>query len=835
MKNFTLYLSTILVALLLAACQKAETVSTSQKTEHAKTSPTSYFYQQRTYPDGRMNRNAVRQASEAYVLEQKLKNSTDSWLPIGPTGIGGRISALAVRQTPNTETIYVGAASGGIFRSSDGGGNWTPIFDEQPSLAIGTITLDPHDGQTIYVGTGEINGGGGSIAYEGTGVYKSTDGGDNWTNIGLPNSGSIGKISVHPTDPDIIYVAAMGQFYAESEDRGIYRTMDGGENWERILYLGPNTGGLTVLIDPDNPQIVYASTWERFRRPTERAYAGENSDLHRSEDGGDTWTEITPVQGVLGKISLAMSPANNQRLFASVTNQNDGLQGVYTSSDGGSNWTAAVNNVNSLNPVPFEWWFNEIFPHPTEETEFYRLGFNAHRVNAANQSVTGVFPNVHVDQHALWIDPMNPQRLYLGNDGGLFFSTNAGQSYEHINNLPITQVYNLDVDPNDETVRFIGSQDNGSWGENYSTFPGYRFYNGGDGFRPVILPDNLNQVLLESQRGDVRRLAPNGQVTNLIEPNDDYNWNTPITFDPNDPSRVFIAGTRVYRSDNYGIGLAAVSPSLIGENPPTGNLEFNTIYSLAVTNTGGVWAGLDNGRVWFSADGETNWTDVSADLPQRWVSSILPHPSLPETAFVTFSGFRWDDQTAHVYRTDDNGQSWTSLEGNLPDIPVNEIEIDPLNDELYLATDVGVYRSLDDGQTWSVLANGLPALVVSDLEIHEESRKLFASTYGRSLFEIDLTAISNNRTTNRNELTFILTPNPAGDLAILETELPATGDYSIKLYSAVGQLVRQYQQRNMAAGRQRIELNLAGLPAGPYLIELRGVKGSRGISRLIKS
>lgn len=813
--------------LTLFSCQP-ETGPPAQK--RGKTEPIDFFYQQRTYPDGRVNQKALQAAAQAYVQEMALKSSTQNWEAIGPYNIGGRITDLAVRQRTNgTESIFIGAASGGVFRSNDGGANWTPVFDEQPSLAIGSITLSPHNEETVYVGTGEINAGGGSIAYEGTGLYKSTDNGDTWTNIGLPNSASIGEIAIHPTNPSILFAACMGTLFEESQTRGIYRSLDGGDTWEQVLYQGPNTGGVTVIIDPIDPQRIYATLWERYRRPNNRQYFGESSGLFISTDGGDTWArnEFTSTTN-LSKISITMAPSNPAVMYLSAVSQDLRLEGVYKSTDRGENWTP-LSTEGELDIVSFEYWFNEIFVDPLDEHTLHRLGFTASKTTTAGNTNSWeyVFPGVHVDQHAYWIDPTNTSRILLGNDGGLFESTDAGTTYDQFLNLPITQSYASAVAPNDATRRFSGNQDNGTWGSSPGNENSYSFLTGGDGFRIAVEPGNNPVFYTEFQFGNMYR-HQNGTVTYINNlPVGQYNWNTPIVIDPATPTTIYSGAQNVIRSTNRGVSWQTISPSLIGNDAEFGNLPFNTIYALAVSpvDNNVIWAGLDNGKVWVTTNGGSNWTDVSAGFPNRWVTSIAPHPTEAQTAYLTFSGFRWNEAASHVFRyTAGTTDQPFDIGTDLPDVPVNEIIVDSMTMDLYLATDVGVYRSQNEGMSWEVFGMGLPAIVVSDLTLHEDSRMLFAGTYGRSLYA---TQLVNEPPSSVRDLAGLAAvsvyPNPTkGDFKVaMSLSKPAVLD--LRLYSLDGRLVANLGEQTFGAGEQAWAVRLAGkVPTGTYVLNLGG-------------
>ncbi|MEL6942432.1 MAG: glycosyl hydrolase, partial [Bacteroidota bacterium] len=710
--------------------------------EEDKKYPNDYFYRQRAYPSGKIDQVAYRNALFYKKLQHQLesRSNNENWELAGPTNIGGRISDLSISPSDD-EVIYVGAASGGIFKTEDGGENWIPIFDESSSLSIGDITLAPSNENTIYVGTGEPNAGGGSLAYDGTGVYKSTDAGTTWDNIGLSNVGSIGKVSVHPNDENVVFVAAMGHLFANNPERGVYRTADGGDTWEQVLFVSDSTGAIDLAIHPQNPNIIYAAMWERIRRVNYRQYHGATSGIYRSTDGGDTWEELTnglpTAPNEKGRIGIDISLSNPDVLYASYAQSSGHLQGVYRTEDGGNNWVE--RSTSGITSVPFMWWFGNLFIDPTNENTVYYLGFNAHKSTDGGQSWQRAFSGVHVDQHALCFSANNSDFVLLGNDGGLYKSTNGGRNNIKINNLPITQFYTCEIDASQPQRLYGGTQDNSTMRTMTGALDDWEIISGGDGFRTLVDPNDNRYVYTESQYGGFIRSTDGGNsfrnATTGIRSQDRRNWNTPVIFDPNNTSTLYLGASRLYKSTNRAASWTALSPDLT-DGSGNGNLVYGTITAIDVSPVEGevIYVGTDDGNVWVSKDAGSSWKDIKTNIPKRWITNIQADPNIAGHAYLTVSGFRYNSNLAHVFRTEDYGETWIDISSNLPDVPVNDIVKNSITEHLYIATDIGVFFSVDDGISWEFLGTELPNVPIIDLDLEADANLLVAATYGRSLY-----------------------------------------------------------------------------------------------------
>ncbi|MEM0992002.1 MAG: T9SS type A sorting domain-containing protein [Bacteroidota bacterium] len=829
MQTYTIKNAYLLLLLLLVACQIESTAPVKEKQPH------DYFFRQRAYPNGQIDHQAYRTALEYRAVQQnsrlESRANEEAWTLAGPTNTGGRISDLEV--APSDENIiYIGAASGGIFKTSDGGSNWQPIFEDALSLSIGDIALAPSNEQTIYVGTGEPNAGGGSLAYDGMGVYKSKDAGASWTHLGLEAVGSIGKVVVSPKDEAVVYVAAMGHLFGNNPERGVYRTTDGGENWEQILYVSDSTGAIDLAIHPDRPEIIYAATWERIRRVNYRQYGGATSGIYRSVNGGDNWEELTAGlpsdPDAKGRIGIAIAPSDPEVLYASyVRSDNARLQGIYRTTNGGDTWQS--RSKSGITDVPYMWWFGNLFVDPTDEDLIYYLGFNTHKSTNGGGSWQPTFVGVHVDQHALAFSSNDPSKVFLANDGGLY-SSNAGGSFpSKIENLPITQFYTCEIDATQPERLYGGTQDNGTIRTTTGALNDWRMIYGGDGFRVLVDPNDNRYVYAESQYGGLGRSTNGGSsfrsARDGIAQGDRKNWNSPLIFDPNDSETLYFGTQRVYRSNNRAERWIAISPDL-SDGGGNGNLVYGTITSLAASalEVGVVYAGTDDGNVWITRDGGTNWTKINNGIPKRWITSILVDPNLEGQAYVTVSGFRYNSDLAHVFKTEDYGATWIDISSNLPDVPVNDIVKYPLTDQLFLATDIGVFASNNEGASWDLLAKNLPNVPIIDLDVEADADLLVAATYGRSLYRYDLKNATTTRQISAADMQLRISPNPIVENAIVSFVLNQRSSVELLIFNAKGELVRQVEQARLDKGEHQIPLAF-DLASGSYWLSLRTAKG----------
>lgn len=784
--------------------------------------PIDLMFMQRAFPSGEIKSGAYKEAAiwrREMEQNRSAAGSSSIWEFSGPLNIGGRITDIEI---PNGDAItyYVGAASGGIFKTTNAGATWQPVFDDQTMLAIGDIEISKNNNDLIVVGTGEVNAGGGSLAYDGDGVYRSDDAGITWESKGLTEVGSIGKVIIDPADDDVIFVGAMGPLFRNDTNRGVYRSIDGGDTWEQVLFIAENTGIIDMVIHPTNSNIVYAAAWQRERSVDNRTYGGANSGIYRSADGGDTWNELTnglPTAATQkGRISIDIAQSNPDVLYASYATALGSIQGNYRSADGGDTWTTV--NSSQLTNVGFHWWFRGLFVDPTDENILFHVGFDVERSTDGGMNWQPAFSNVHVDQHALAFNSITSNEVLLGNDGGLYVSANNGATSQQDLNLPITQFYRFYVDPQNENKIYGGSQDNSTMRTTTGGLSDWTIINGGDGFQPLVRDDNTNVIYALSQRGGLVRSTNDAASFNVIlsgvDPNDRNNWDSPIALDPANNDIVYFGTQRLYQSINTGTNWTAISPDLTNGSG-AGNLTFGTLTSIEVSpqDSDIIYTGADDGNVYRTLDGGTTWENISAGLPDRWVTRVQSDPQDATIVYATFSGYRFGEDTGHVYRSTNNGDTWEDITNNLPDIPINDLEIDAFGN-LFLGTDIGVLASADDGNSWEPFGENLPSVVVNDLHYDANSGFLFAGTYGRSSYKID---VSDNVLAvddfALSEITLALIPNPAIDRVTIT--YTGTAENEVTLYDQLGRKLRTIPMQG-----QSMQMDVQDLPTGIYIIQV---------------
>ncbi len=686
---------------------------------------------------------------------------------IGPAVMGGRIASIdAVAKAPLT--IYAGAAGGGVWRSTDGGLSFKSVFDGQ-SQSIGALAIDPNDEKTVWVGTGESwtrN----SVSV-GTGLYKTTDGGDSWKLVGLTDSERIARIQVDRKDGKTVFVCASGHLWNANEERGVYKTTDGGETWKRVLYVNADTGCSDLEMDPQDPQVLYAGMWQFRRYPDFFESGGAGSGLFKSSDGGETWQPLTNglPAGKKGRIAVAVAPSRTSVVYALVEAEKTAL---YRSDDLGASFRQ-VNDSFNVQARPF--YFARLVVDPQDFNRVYKPGLLFAMSTDGGKTFTsplsGLQGNgVHPDHHALWINPTNPLEMLLGNDGGLYQSYDRGVHWRFVRALPVSQFYHVSFDMDYPYNVYGGLQDNGSWMGPSRSADGienrdWQNVGFGDGFYAFRDPADADYVYSEYQGGQVSRLRlSTGEARDIKplpragEPDYRFNWNTPIHLSPNQRGTIYIGAQFLFRSQDQGGSWERISPDLTTNDPKgqrqkqSGGLSidnttaenYTTIFSISESPKNGavIWVGTDDGNLQLTRDGGKSWTNVVASVPglpaRTWVSSVSASPHDEATAFATFDGHRTGDMKTYVYKTADFGRTWTSLASEELESYAHIVRQDLVKPELlFVGTEMGLFISVDGGQSWARFTGNLPKVAVHDLAIHPREHDLILATHGRGLYVLD--------------------------------------------------------------------------------------------------
>lgn len=724
----------------------------------------------------------IKQTTPAWAAHQVLAQSSFfrglAWRPVGPVKIGARVEAIAI-PPGNTGTIYAGVGSGNLWKTVNNGLTWRPIFEHESAFAIGDVAVSQSHPNTVWVGTGEAQPRYAGYAYPGTGVFKSVDGGSSWKHLGLEATHHIAKVLLHPTNPSIAYVAAMGKQWTPSPERGVYRTLDGGVHWERVLFIDEVTGVVDLSLDPKDPRTLYAWAWQ--------IEEGRRGGLFKSQDAGKTWRRLTKglPTGLLGRASIAIAPKSPKTLYLYLDNRAPRTQKdrafvggeVYRSDDAGESWRKV--NTDDLYDVfgAFGWKFTDICVDPRDTNHLYILGNHAFQSRDGGATFQRLGDRIlrvqetpgralHLDHHELVIDPANPERLLLGNDGGLFLSYDAGESWLHLNNIPVAQMYFVATDNQTPYRIFAGTQDNAALvGPSDATLddaipdPWRSVYldrwTGGDSF--VTLPDPTDErfVYYEHQNGALMRMDTTGSSILSGGPSSEslrprlpglrFSWYTPFFISPHNPRTLYLGANQVLKTTDRGATWKAISPEL--GDPPGKDRDAVTTGALTMLAESPLVPGLlvggtEGGRVWLSSDDGATWSRIDSGLPRKWVSRVTLSHHAAATLYVSFTGFRENDTRPYVFVSTDTGRTWRSIASNLPPECVNVIKEDPTDPKLlYVGTDLGVYLSRDAGQSWESLSATLPSTPVQDLTVQSRDSELVIGTYGRGAWILDLAPI----------------------------------------------------------------------------------------------
>ena len=752
LRTFCLLAALLVIASLCQLVQPSAAIPATVKENQPKLAekeapPEDWFITQRVTHGGIPAGALERAGAQAAALAQATKQSDSQlaaarWRFAGPTNIGGRVVDIAVDPVA-ADTIYIAAATGGIWKSTDKGAHFTAIWPVTNPQSMGALIITSSG--TLFAGTGEANPGGGSLTYGGSGIYRSTDGGATWMNVGLTDSGAIGRLAVDPTNSQHIFAAVAGHLYNHGGERGVYESTDSGSSWSQVLAGDTDTtGAVDLAIDPTNPNRVFAAMWDHFREPDLRTYGGIGSGVYRTTDGGTTWQRLTnglPASSpTIGRIGIGLAASNPQRLYVIIIQTNGLLQGLYRTDNSGDSWTNLPNDPNlSGAQSTYGWWFGRVWIDPVNDAHVFGAGVYLCESTNSGSSFTAEF-SPHADDHAMAWDLKVANRVYLGCDGGVYRSDVNGSNdqWTFAVSQPYTQFYSVDVSEQDRTRVVGGAQDNGC-NRSYPTI--WNQYVFGDGEETLIDPLDQNNVYGCSQYGACLRSTDGGNTSAGFGSavSSRWNWFSPVQFDPSNPSIMYFAGSQVNRSTDKAVHWSVISPDLTGGPGRDPNYPFGTVTTVAAAKTdpNRLLAGTDDGRLWFTTNLGGNWTRVTdSDVPGTWVTRIAVDPVNALVAYATFSGFRSGLALPYVLKTTDGGIRWSIIVGNLPQAPVNDIVI--VGSTLYVGTDVGVFRSTNGGATWLTAGNGLPNVPVTDLEYHAALNALYAATFGRGMYMLRL-------------------------------------------------------------------------------------------------
>ncbi len=694
-----------------------------------------------------------------------------NWREIGPATAGGRIAAVAGSAT-DPKLYYIGSAGGGVWKSSNGGQTWDPVFEKESVAAIGAVTIDPTDNNTVWAGSGEENPRN-DVSY-GDGVYKTTDAGDKWTNMGLAATKQISRILVDPRNHNHVIVGALGDLFNDSPDRGVYVTDDGGKTWTKTLYTGPQTGVSDMALDPQNPNVVYAGMWTFQRKPWTFTSGGPDDGLFKSTDGGKTWTKLTghglPTD-TLGRIGLAIAPSNGNRVYALIESK----QGIlWRTDDGGNNWTM-VSKDTLVDQRPF--YFTHIGVDSRNPDIVYAVSEALAKSTDGGKTFKEIAEQVHVDYHAIWISPADPSRIIVGEDGGYALTVDNGANWFFSANLPIAQVYRVGLSNENPYWVCGGLQDNNAWcapnnSQDPSGIQNKSWINvvGGDGEWSVPDPIDPNYIWADSENGVVlvsNKVTKDGwfiqpYLQTSIESFDNrqakirWNWETPIAFAPWDGHIGWVGGNRLFETKDRGLHWTIVSPDLTrnvkDHQAPSGGPithdvsgaeESDTILDIEGSKVakGEIWVGTDDGLVQVTRDGGKHWQNVTPPGAPQYgrFASISPSPLVDGTAYAINDGHYSGDNKPYVFVTHDFGKHWTSVTKGIPDNEwARAVAADIHNRNIaYLGTEEGIWITFDGGNTWEKFKNNLPTVSVHDIRMQPQFNDLVIATHGRSIYVMD--------------------------------------------------------------------------------------------------
>jgi photosystem II stability/assembly factor-like uncharacterized protein len=816
----------------------------------------------------------VTRAQQPAALEGVLDALT--FRNLGPFRTAAWVTEVAVPESPARDhlyTIYAATRSGGLWKTTNAGTTWRPISDSAGAAAVGAVALAPSNSRIVWMGTGDQANA--RSSYSGKGVFKSEDAGDTWQFAGLPDSHHIARIVIHPTKPDVVYVAAMGHLFSRNEERGVFRTMDGGKSWKKVLYVNDGVGAIDLVINRKSPSILYAAMYEKDRRPWQIVESGPESAIYKTDDGGDKWTKLgggLPT-GRIGRIGIDLHQRNPSILYALLENQNaktgaetrdvsaisplaSGIIGneLFRTDDGGKSWRKVTDVNVAGGKAPYS--FNQIRINPHDDRTVIVTSDAMYISRDGGKTWdSDFFRGVFGDFRSMWWDPEDKDRLILGSDGGVNISLDGGKTGDYFPNMGIGEVYAIGVDMDDPYNVYGGLQDHDSWkGPSNSptgriTLEHWVTVGPGDGMYNVVDPTDsrwvyntreLNQMGRMDQRTGVRTNIMPTRPTS--QPRLRYNWIAPIALSPHNPKILYAGAQVLFRSLNQGNAWEEISPDLTTNDPDKigRNVPYCTITSISESplKAGVMWVGTDDGKVQLTQNHGGSWTDVTAALTaagapaDRWVSRVFASPHDAATAFVSKNGFRNDDFRPFLYKTTDAGKTWTAIKGNLPDSPINVVVQDRRSKELLIVgNDLGVWVSIDGGAAWTRLKANLPTVAVHDLTVHPRENDLVLGTYGRAIWAGDITPLQELSATTLDAAAhlFDVEPRARYGFGLQGMNYHLFGDKYIEVPNEPEALTINYYVKADAAGAAKITVKD---PAGKVIREVEG-PAKRGLNRAL--
>jgi photosystem II stability/assembly factor-like uncharacterized protein len=692
--------------------------------------------------------DAKQQATTLRTLANKTQPSAaaHAWKFLGPKNVGGRVVDGVVDPT-SPDTIYVAAATNGVWKSTDAGETFTSVWPTNITHAMGALAITPYG--TLYAGTGETNPGGGSITYGGDGIYKSTNGGRSWQRVGLTDSHTIGRIVVDPEDSQRIWVSVSGNLFRAGGQRGVYVSDDGGSTWNQSL-APPNqtTGSTDIAVDPSDPDHVIATMWDHIRRPDARVYTGVGSGVWETRNGGASWQRLGAAQGLqapsanTGRLGVAFAPSDPDRVWLIYANDETGaFENFFRSDDNGATWQRppGADQLTDSQSV-YGWWFAKLYPDPDNADRLYVTGLDMYETKDAGATFDPL-PGLHADQHAVMFDPDVPDRVYVGNDGGLFVSEEDDADFTQSDDQPWSQFSGLDVSEQDPSYVVGGLQDNGTQATWAADGADWGSIFGGDGQRALIDPKDIDNYYACSQYGNCSGFD-NGSTYRMRFTSDRYPYYMQYEFDPSNSDVMYGGGNRLNKSTDGGHTWAPITGDLgkgeAGDEPnPLYRNHYGTISTLAVAPSSSkvIFVGTDNGFLYKSTDGGASFTELPNPVKDHlWIQRVVVDPSNARTVYLTFSGYREGDNEPYVLRSRDGGQTWQDLSGNLPHAPVNDLAV--VGKQLVVATDVGTFSTPNGKPRWVAFGSGMPQLVTTDLRYVPRAKTMFVATFGMGVWSV---------------------------------------------------------------------------------------------------